>query len=263
MRSRYEIQRRTYRKPVFLPQENTLPQPVKKVSFRDRFYKKLARFELILGILAFPIVGFVGVNEIQSLAEQRLVNAWQLVTIKAEGNSGKITALQFLNQDHYCIPWTNYCLLEKESLMGINLVGEYLRGANLRGANLTRANLSRADLSYAELPRANLTRANLINTNLTGVNLTGANLTEANLSGVNLFYADLSGANLSGANLTRANLIRANLNGVDLTASFFMNTNLSVERLRLACVRDARLQPIVHGRSAFKDIQLKLCAKND
>ena len=86
--------------------------------------------------------------------EERTVRAWQLLTTKAPGNSGKKAALQYLNSKY------GWCLLRackrRVPLIGIDLsidgdnTGAYLLGVDLRDANLLRANLSGADLHEAK-----------------------------------------------------------------------------------------------------------------
>jgi Pentapeptide repeats (8 copies) len=149
--------------------------------------------------------------------EERSVRAWQLLTTRAPGNSGKIAALQYLNREDglLCfdalqgrLGWLHghniSCLISLKAptpLTGIDLsppdpedngtpgnplddpAGAYLRYVELRGADLRSAVLHRADLAGADLTDANLSRADLREAQLDGANLTGANLTGANLIG--------------------------------------------------------------------------------
>jgi len=119
--------------------------------------------------------------------DERRVRAWQLVTTSAPGNSGKISALEYL-------------LSIGEPLNGIDLSvktgkeGTYLRRVRLSDAELVSANFSGADLRRANLSGANLGKANLSDADLEEAILSNATL-------LNTIFAEtkLEGANLSGA----------------------------------------------------------------
>ena len=97
----------------------------------------------------------------QSLQEQKILGAWQLITTKAEGNSGKIQALEFLNSKG--VP-----------LVGVDLSNAYLRGVNLKGANFEGANFTGASLIRAHFEGANFTGADLYNADFIGAHFNGA-----------------------------------------------------------------------------------------
>lgn len=210
---------------------------VKKAFQWDYFFKILGRVELLAAIFAMPVLFWVGWNELESMADQRRVNAWQLISMKSEGNSGKLTALEFLNQDHYCLPLSDKCLLAKKPLMKVNLKGVYLQRVNLQAAMLRNANLSQTDLSGADLSDADLIGADLSEANLKGAILRNAKLyradlrhailLEAKLSDARLSRADLSDADLSGADLSNADLDGVKLNRVDLRGADLSGANLS------------------------------------
>ena len=215
---------------------------------------------ILLAVVALLMaVGQFWVDYEDRVAE-RTVRAWQLVTTKAPGNSGKINALKYLNrEDGLCFEWLrgklewlhgenntgSGCLLllkTRTPLVGIDLSppntpgtndslqrpppGAYLHGTDLTRANLRRANLHRADLSGADLTDARLFFANLSDANLSGANLRRAKLFFANLSDAGLFRADLTRADLSGANLSGADLSGADLSGADLTDADLTHANL-------------------------------------
>ncbi|MGK0271320.1 MAG: hypothetical protein ACI88H_001978 [Cocleimonas sp.] len=144
--------------------------------------------------------------------EQRTTQAWQLITTKAPGNSGKRQALEYLNE---------YILFFKKRspLIGVDLSGVFLQGVNLSDANLYKANLSGANLYKANLSGANLYEVNLSGADLNEVNLSDAKLYKADLSGAELSSADLSGANLHEVNLSGADLHKADLSGADLSGA--------------------------------------------
>ena len=109
--------------------------------------------------------------QIRDRVGERMDRAWHLLQTKAPGNTGKIEALEYLNQkDGLCFGGS--CLLvikPRTPLVGIDLAssgdgpGVYLANVELPGADLSGANLSGAILR--------------------GANLSGAILVEANLSG--------------------------------------------------------------------------------
>ncbi|WP_020592866.1 pentapeptide repeat-containing protein [Kiloniella laminariae] len=247
----------------------------------NRFFQTLGRIELLFGFIAIPVVSIVGWNEIQSIAEQRRVNAWQLVVTEASGNSGKGAALEFLNQQHYCIPWTNTCLLEKEPLVGINLENGYIPDVNLSRANLDNvvmngAYLLQADLSRTRLEKANFLKAYLVLSDLTDAFLKDASFNQANLAFVNFSKAYLENVDFSGANLKGARFEDTDLRGIhaidekfhnavftDANLSFtdFTGSNLIVEQLENTCVMAVDAQPVLPDRVEFKDIKLEVCER--
>jgi len=151
--------------------------------------------------------------------QAQIVNSWQLVAIKAYGNSGKVPALQYLHSQNI-------------DLIGIDLsppaggAATHLNYLKLPGANLWRANLSNTSLFTANMSGANLSRAKLICGYLVRATLTDARMVEADLTRANLTRAELSGVNLSGANLYEANLSSAKLSEAE---------NLDPEALTGAC----------------------------
>lgn len=214
-----------------LPHRPTIWKPQKvhnsvepKQSKTDRFFKRLTRFELIIGLLAIPFILIVGVNEIQSMAEQRRVNAWQLLTNDAPGNSGKGAALEFLNQDHYCldafipfgweehIPYeTHQCLLEKESFEGIDLS----QPKSSAGTYLNKTNLPKANFSNAKLDGVNFGGVDVIfKDDAKTSNLRYVNFNKTSLKYAKFVKADLTGSIFAAGNLEGANFIEANLNKV-------------------------------------------------
>ncbi|ADZ92900.1 pentapeptide repeat-containing protein [Marinomonas mediterranea] len=156
----------------------------------------------------------------ESAEQGRKVAAWQLLTTKAPGNSGKKEALEYLNNINE--PLTGIDLSVEEDQQGA-----YLRGVELQKAKLRGSDLSHANLMYADLSEANLYRANLSGAGLSRANLPGADLSFANLSGAALFGADLSGASFMVANLSGAYLSKADLTGANLSGARFMAANFS------------------------------------
>ena len=171
--------------------------------------------------------------------EARHVRAWQVVTTKAPGNSGKIAALEYLNKldGLFCFQWLEGTLTwlhgdkgkdvgcvilmkPRTPLVGLDFSyssedlskerpsspGVYLQNINLDNAILTDSQLPNANLAGSSLKKAILTNADL-----EGANLRNANLFHANLTGTILRGADLTEAKLSGTTLRAAKLDRTAL----------------------------------------------------
>ncbi|MCH7937561.1 MAG: pentapeptide repeat-containing protein [Proteobacteria bacterium] len=204
----------------------------------SRFIGVVQPYAIIIAIFAFAI-------ELGDRTEERSARAWQLVNTPSQGNSGKIEALQFLNQQDYLF-WPDFVVsppplgwdswwpkepkwwpLSKQKTRlvqidltpkGVNRVGEYPGKCTYRTflfkVHLPNAILPLAKLNCVFLAEANLGWANLNAANLNGAILSKANLSKANLSGADLSGAYLSGADLSGAVLTGAVLTGANLSEV-------------------------------------------------
>ena len=129
-----------------------------------------------VGIIA-AIVGLV--LQYQSLQEQKILGAWQLITTEAKGNSGKIEALEFLNSKGVPLVGVD---LSKAYLGGVNLKGANLQGANFTEADLSDANFEGADLQNTKFNGAVLKKAIFANAMLEFANFKGANLTDANFA---------------------------------------------------------------------------------
>ena len=210
--------------------------PFRGIAALDRGIRWFEPWGILLAVigLALSLVAFT--VDYLDRVEERTVRAWQLLTTKAPGNSGKKEALEYLNKREGFFCGDNDCLVtlkDPTRLIGIDLSvtegqsGAYLAGADLSTAVMTRANLSwanlhEADLSGAELPGAFLSSANLRRADLSGaflyeVDLSKAYLPEADLRRANLFGADLRGAYLNNAHLSEAVLIGADLSETDLS----------------------------------------------
>ena len=192
------------------------------------------KFEFGLGIIAILALlaslygnyqAYIGLEQARNEAEEsRIVNAWQILSNRSPGNTGKKAALETLNN-------------AKEDLQGIDLSCETMDGmddknencdtptflaeVSLPNANLIGANLSDADLSFANLSDAILLEANLSDANLWEANLSDADLWEANLSDADLSFANLSDAILLEANLSDANLWEANLSNINFCHFYY------------------------------------------
>ena len=220
-------------------------------SFPSRLIAVLNRLLAPVAVLG-ALYGFL--IDLGDRREARDAEAWQVVTTKASGNSGKIQALEYLNKDnplavpnprHWGIPlgpvarkgeaeppaywfvlfrdfgsWRK----KRTPLVGIDLS----RPRNEKGEWTGESTyLENVQLQNAILERANLAGADLFGADLSGADLGGADLSHTNLVRARLVRAVLISANLSGANLLRANLAGAQLVNVDLTSAELRDANLS------------------------------------
>ena len=203
---------------------------------RARFIKAIETVAILIAIFAFTI-------EMSDRREERTARAWQLVTTKAPGNSGKVEALQYLNSQSYewLLGWWPYAK-ERTPLSGIDLTPPALAAqwkdkeesertiswfdcpgrTYLVAVKLPKAAMSRAKLRCADLKFANLSKADFREANLSGADLFGANLNEARLVTANLFGANLTGAVLRGAMFFGADLRGADLRGADLSEAYLI-----------------------------------------
>ena len=207
----------------------------------------VAAIALVLSAIQFSIY-------LSERSRAREVQAWQLVATPGPGNSGKTTALEYLNKSGAPLVGIDLsrpvsergdaCLtrqhqgvflrdvdLQDANLVGSNLTAADLRAADFRSAMLTEANLSYASLFLADLRRAHLHKAKLAGANLQWAKLDDAimldaTLTGACLSNARLVNALLARAAMSNANLSRADLSRADMHGADLSGSILVNSNL-------------------------------------
>jgi hypothetical protein len=238
--------------------------PVRRIH---RAVKEIEPWGILLAALALWVLVVSFWSDYSARVEERMVRAWQHLTIQGPGNIGKVAALQYLNSEDglLCtdllrghLAWLHNndnisCLISLKAptpLDGIDLSppnpedngtpedpaddppGEYLvnvdlYGASLHGANLLEANLAGANLTGADLSGANLWGAALDHAALSGADLTAATLSEATLFGADLHGANLADASLAGANLHGADLREATLGGADLFDADLFRATLS------------------------------------
>ena len=231
-------------------------------SFEDNQPRGGAR--ITTAITALSLLAAIGslIVAHAALRSQRVVSAWQIVTSKDCGNSGKVSALEVLRRRNETISridfsWANEC--DKELFV-------HLRGLNMRGQNLREIRMIRVDLSEADLRNADLRRAKMSDVRLNGARMNGAELDHAELNaasvreailldaslnnvelkrskmqkadmrgatleGADLRYADLREVDLTGANLKGSDLRKANLAGANLSGASFDSAVLEGEEL--------------------------------
>lgn len=258
------------RKELNKPLQIETPLEVKTTSPKPGILQYTWRGLEFLSILAALIALGVTINEIR---QNQVVQAWQILTTTAPGNSGKREAIQVLSDAGY-------------SLQGIDLSCKTLGGqwtpknnpelgftcahppylaqtnspnTNFKDSNFSGVDLSDSNLAYSSFYRASLTRTNLGGANLTETNFTrailefaflprttldSANFTsakakeasfyEANLSNSTLFRMKAQNAYFVGANMKNVMARRIDLRGADLGGANLQNTNLEGAKLENA-----------------------------
>lgn len=219
-----------------------LPQAILSWCFRP-FKDSFRIFELLA--ITFALIAFF--NDLNYRQEERIARAWQLLTTKATGNSGKIEALEYLNLDtRYCFtnppmaePFISpiaECDIRCLSIWPFDKERTHLESLDLTPPLLVSKRKDTPEdtqeipsngcpettyLRNVNLPCAYLHDARLVCAQLSGANLKGAILIKADLRGAslgNVLFQDrphspgyYPGADLRGADLQSADLRGANL----------------------------------------------------
>jgi uncharacterized protein YjbI with pentapeptide repeats len=180
----------------------------------------------IISLLAIAIATIAFCFQYQSLQQQKIIGAWQILITKAVGNSGKREALELLAKKGFVLNGidlsakTNGAVFDKKSQSYKR--GVFLGGLNLGGANLVNANFEGAVLYGANFEGAGLSWAKFEGAYLVGANFEGAGLSWAKFEGAHLFGAKFEGANLSWVNFEGANLGWAKFRGA-FGSGFFID----------------------------------------
>lgn len=197
-------------------------------ALADRFDQPAARSLIIKGRRIAPIFTFVSLSlgvyfyfeEAADRHNQRLIAAWQLISTPANGNTGKISALEFLSTANRPLVGIDLSCIPKDTTHGPRCYsGVYLEAVNLAGANLTNANFEGADM-----PGANLTGAVLHRTNLAAVDLTNAQVANAQMTHTLFAEASVEGVVFDGTDLGDATFLFTHLSAADFTHARNLDT---------------------------------------
>ena len=239
--------------------------------FNDSF-RIIEMLAIMLAITAFFM-------ELDNQQEEREARAWQLITTEAVGNSGKVWALQSLNNKYWSIA-PNWWLLKRGqlSLEGVDLSPPDLPDGGDMLERVTpfqvRCQQERhmTYLARIELPDAELLGAKLICTNLLAANLIGARLVRADFRGAILrkailqqavlVYADLRDTDLTDARLQKAWLTGADLRGANLASASLDGANLWQADLRGASgIQCKQLKQAKNWESAHRNEEARCGAE--
>lgn len=172
--------------------------------------------------------------------QQRIAQAWELVTNKAPGNSGKGPAMRYLIDQG--VP-----LVGIDLSVATNGGRSYLHSADLSGAILRDANLSGADLSKSDLSNVDLTNADLSQANMQGAILSNAIADGAKLIGADLRHSEIVNASFLKAQFQNSKLAFSDLSGTDFSVSDFTNADLTGVNLTAADIGNVKIS----GASLF------------
>lgn len=202
------------------------------------FLKKMEVY-IVIGSIFIAYQLFLA--EKKEWVNTRITSAWQLVTTKASGNTGKIEALEYLNSKGLSLSGINLSLVPEQCdpdkikffrpaddakdkiilnprvyLKNVNLEKANLNYSFLTDTNFSNANLSQAKLNFSDFQVSKLHGANLSNTKLHNADFRGSELQGSDLSGAILIGTDFRYSNLDNADFNGAILINAKLESVDL-----------------------------------------------
>ncbi|WP_291997260.1 pentapeptide repeat-containing protein [Candidatus Accumulibacter sp. ACC012] len=223
----------------------------KTISHRmRRFVQEVEPWGVIVAAASLLLAVAISWLNLVEAVEDRKFRAWQLIQARVPGNSGKASALEYLNSPDglFCSKifggtlesslyqgtksWCLYKIKEITSLLGVNLSSRdldhplWLGGAKLKGANLTRADFEGTELFVSDLSYANLAMVSFKNAGLQGSDLSYSTIRYANFDGATLLGVNFEGSLLGHATFSGANLTDAKLDG---------SHQLTIEQLSGAC----------------------------
>ncbi len=187
----------------------------------DEFHviRIMAAIGIPIALIAFGVDMYARWIERGHLQEERIAReegrvglAWQLLTQPANGNSGKVWAVDFLAARNHSMSFVDLAPPNGARAEVLTYL-RYLRAPRVRfpNARLERVDLFNADLRWAQLER----------TVLTGSVLRVAQLKEASLNGADLRGVDFLGANLSGAYFQGARWEGADISFANISMAVF------------------------------------------
>lgn len=207
----------------------------------------------ILEESGFPFVLDDANSEPRLKDSERALNAtaraWEILTEKSPGNTGKREAITFLvsrgvelnsidlscksmgglSEDPTAYPrCRNRTFLEGLDLSGIENVR--LEKANLSGADLRNASIPNANLGFVDFSEAWMGKVNFSNSKLFAANFERAEAYESNFQNASLSSIEAERANFSSSDFTDGILSSANINRGSLFNAKLRNANLDFLR---------------------------------
>lgn len=181
---------------------NTLRKVVRWI-IDHRVVAGFTQVSIIVAVVAFLL-------DMQDRVRERTVQAWQLLTTPACGNSGKIEALEYLASDTKFWPFESvpdryWPLKTSDPLVGIDLssesVGPKCGGVYLAGIDLSSAQIRDVTFANADLTSSNFEGTTLRNIKFENAQMLGASFEGANMAGVRFSVQQLIGTNFSRTSL--------------------------------------------------------------
>lgn len=207
-----------------------------------KFLSALEPIGVAVGLIGLSIAGYAFLQDFENRKEERIARAWELLSIKIPGNSGKSDALNILH---------GYGI----NLSDVDLSCETL-GGKLHDKTVTISHFAASE-DYAEgftspcigSPRLNdldfsivipnwknfwTSRSQLIAENIQLEGMTGENLnfSDSTIQGANLDYSTVSNfilrnGNAEGISASFSNMPAADFSGAELTNANFSRSDLS------------------------------------
>ncbi|UES51203.1 hypothetical protein GFK88_17230 [Roseibium aggregatum] len=238
-----------------------------KQSRLRRYANYLRGSPLVVGLEALGLIGLLVAVvlfyfELQERQSQRVAQAWQIITMSAPGNSGKIESLEYLNSRYGCFYWPGIefdnrvrhgdtqlarfggtvvvaredkswskCWKDRIPLTNIDLSmvkGKpvFLRGVNLSGADVTGASFRGADLRGAIFDGAQIDGTDFGLSRLEGTTFVRAAGNYANFAGAVVKNANFNEAKMRNSNFAFAKLDSVLIRGATIPGAIFENAEI-------------------------------------
>ena len=230
-----------------------------------RLLKTLSPIALVFGVVSFMFA-------MGDMIADREARAWTLLTRKAPGNSGKVQAIEYLNQHSplyipnpriWNIPLGPKADNDNEApprewIRLVSNFGPWKERTSLSGINVSCSlsakltsqeqhcidygpHFEGASLAHADLALSRFIGAVLIDANFSSASLQAAIFRQAVLQGATLDGADITLADFTYADLTHATLIDAILYGSELRYAILDQADLTGANLDGANLSNSRM----------------------
>ena len=198
----------------------------------NRLLRTLEPLGVALAVLGLCATIFQLWQDIEDRKQQRIVNAWQLLTTPASGNSGKAEAIRYLFSqgknlngiDLSCEKhggWLDESEWEGEKKRNVLafrckrpvLISdfEFTFGSSIK--SMSSANLTATRFSSGKMDSIDFSSANLRHAQFNSVTMAGANLRRSDVSGTRFNQVDLTNVDFRSAIFDKTYIIEANISG--------------------------------------------------
>lgn len=215
---------------------------IKVLDFLSKYWKVV--IELIIAIATISALYL----QYDALREQKITSAWQLITTKSVGNSGKVEALEFLakqgvplvgidlSKKNNCTSLSKDNFIRKEVIIKIDQNEEedvenhkkYNKSLTyLQGLNLSKNNMGEIiDLSESNFNETYLYNAHFCDTIIQQAQFNGSYLQGTKFNQSDLSYTKFNGSDLYNVTFHKSNLQKAQFHGSLLTNVDFNQSDL-------------------------------------
>jgi hypothetical protein len=181
----------------------------------------------------FIVTAWALIIDLQDRKSEAIARAWQILTTRASGNSGKVEALQYLISQRISL---NGIDLSCKMMGGINGAGKCIRYTWLSGletAGIETVDASNINFSGVDLSNANLRRFEIFKGNFSGAKFIYTKFKSTMFTDSNLANANLIETTFVLSGFSRSNLEGATLLGADVTNTPFYETNISFAKFAI------------------------------